>query len=230
MPALKRKNASGIWEYVAPGAVGAGSVIVTVTHGTDADAARPSDAAVVCWLGSVYPNESIATDLWIDDSASGVSAIEPTNDLYLTARQLTNPTGSPTLTGASSTGHPVWNLDAATVERVGSVIPRFPAHWTTYNIDLWWTNSGAGSGDVVWRYDYLNVSDGDSLDTLTSASQVVAAAPAQNILEVTSLATGLAVPAAGDALSATVLRNASSAFDTLANDASVYLLHLSKAS
>jgi hypothetical protein len=204
--------------------------VLTVVHGSVTSVERPEGAAVVYWIGSVEPANATATDLWIDTSASGVSSIAPIDDLYLTARELSPPASTPTITGASGTGHVLRLMDATNVERVGSVIPEIPAHWTTYDVDLWWTNSGAGSGAVVWRYDYLAVGDGVSLGTLTTLTPVVATAPAQNVLEVTRLATGLAVPAAGKALSATVVRDASNASDTLTNDAGVYLLHLSKAS
>lgn len=39
------------------------SGIVTVTHGAFATLARPN-APVVYWIGSVLPNNAIATDLW----------------------------------------------------------------------------------------------------------------------------------------------------------------------
>jgi hypothetical protein len=74
----------------------------------------------------------------------GLGNVTQTDDLYLSARTLSNPASTPTLTGASGTGHLVWLLDATNVERVGSLLPVLPVHWATYDVELWWTNSGAG--------------------------------------------------------------------------------------
>lgn len=51
--------------YVPPGKNGPPG-IVTLTHGTDANAARPVGPAVVYWIGTVLPNNAIATDLWYE--------------------------------------------------------------------------------------------------------------------------------------------------------------------
>jgi hypothetical protein len=62
----------------------------------------------------------------------GLGNVTQTDDLYLSARTLSNPASTPTLTGASGTGHLVWLLDATNVERVGSLLPVLPAHWATH--------------------------------------------------------------------------------------------------
>lgn len=45
--------------------VGANSVAVVVVHGATAGTARPTNATVVQWIGSVEPSNAQNGDLWI---------------------------------------------------------------------------------------------------------------------------------------------------------------------
>ena len=42
--------------------------VVVVSHGSTASTARPTNAAVVMWKGSVEPTNAVNGDLWYDTS------------------------------------------------------------------------------------------------------------------------------------------------------------------
>lgn len=138
-----------------------------------------------------------------------------------------------TVGSASATnygGIPVWALDAASNEGVGLLVYPFPSHWATFDLDIWWLNSGTGSGDVRWRVFYGSVGNGDAASLTAGNTETVAAAPTvANQVKVTEGLTGIAVPAAGKALQLRLQREASHASDTLAADAGLALIVLRNA-
>lgn len=132
--------------------------------------------------------------------------------------------------GAGGTARtPAFLLDATTPEGVGGTI-RLPASWATVDVDLWWSNAGAGAGDVAWRGDRGTLTVGSAPPANISNIPPTATAPAQNVVAQTRLFTGVAVPAAGALFTIGVLRGAADAADTLANDAAVVGFLITKAS
>lgn len=135
--------------------------------------------------------------------------------------------GSPTLTIVGTT--PVLRLDASTNEGLAlSCSP--PSWWSTYNVDIYWTNSGTGSGNVVWYCSSTpSLTDGNTPANAFFFQTAATAAPAQNVVKVTRGISG-ATATAGAPLSFIPVRFASNADDTLANDAGLYGLMLTRAS
>lgn len=121
-----------------------------------------------------------------------------------------------------------WLLDAATTEIVAGQI-WIPPAWGSLTADFYWTNAGAGSGNVAWRFDLSGLPDGSTLPDPASGTLVVSAAPAQNTLKRSFLApTPLAAP---DGLAAfECIRVATDAADTLANDAALVAVVLTRVS
>lgn len=148
--------------------------------------------------------------------------------LFMSAAAFVNTGGSPSLTHISN--NPVWLLDASSIERVSAFSPRIPTGWSTVNINLYWTNAGAGSGDVVWLLRTGQaVGDGDTLASPSSGSAATATAPSQNVVEKTVVASGVSV-SVGEVVNLYLIRNASDGSDTLGNDAGVLWVEIEKAS
>jgi hypothetical protein len=136
--------------------------------------------------------------------------------------------GAPSLSNPTGTWV-MWLLDAATVEGVGSAVG-IPPGWQTVDVDLWWVNAGTGSGNVTFLLMRQNAVEGLSLGTDAAAAAVTATAAGQNIVQRTTLETGLAVGDTSRLLSLGVERRAAAASDTLANDVGVLALVLKKVS
>lgn len=150
--------------------------------------------------------------------------------LYLGAATFLAMTGGPTVgtPGSAATRVNAWTLDAASAESVG-VTFQVPAGWATAHVDLYWTNDGAGAGDVVWKADRYTIADGTALTAETEGGAVTATAPAQNVVKVTRALTGIAVsPSLVTRLE--VVRVAADAADTLANDVALIGVLLTRVS
>lgn len=189
----------------------------TVDHVLTAIDIREANAHVNDTTGDPHPQYLNTT--------RGNAAYQPLDSrVWRPAADLTAVLGSPSF---SVTQFPGWSLDAAVTEEVGgtSIIP---AGWATFDIDLWWTNEGAGAGDVRFTASYLARADGGTIASGYASASVTAIAPAEKVLKVTRLASGLAVVAAG-LLSLSVAREGSNAGDTLPNDARVIGFMLRKA-
>ncbi|WP_370325308.1 glycosyl hydrolase family 28-related protein [Euzebya sp.] len=93
-----------------------------------------------------------------------------------------------------------------------------PPDWTTCNVYLWWTNPSAGGGNVAWRCDHRQVADGDSLNTDTQGTTVIAAAPTQYGTDKLLVISNLAVTP-GKLLRLEAARNGGHASDDLSGDA-----------
>lgn len=136
---------------------------------------------------------------------------------------------SPTLAATSDGRHPKWLLDASTNEAVGGII-WIPSTWTTFHVDAYWTNVGAGSGDIVANVVLATVYDTDDL-TLgdVSSGDLTITAPAQDIVKVTRFHTGHTRGSEG-LYHARMQRKAADAADSLANDMGLLAIVLTKAS
>jgi len=88
------------------------------------------------------------------------------------------------------------------------------------SIQLFWTNLGAGSGNVCWRVGLNNQGDGGTASSLTTFDPGPIAAPAQNVWKFTASSASLPnTYAPGQHVVISCGRLASDAADTLANDA-----------
>ena len=147
-------------------------------------------------------------------SAAFAAAFAPRKSvLFIAASEMNGVQGSANISGTNR--HNAWLI--ATSERVGKLIT-LPEGWATYDIALYWYNAGAGSGNVSWRtiQNQAVAADNVSSSGSTGPQASIVTASAQNILVVSMISTGLAVPAAGAPITFTVDRFATG--DTLAND------------
>lgn len=138
--------------------------------------------------------------------------------------------GSPPAAISSLFTYPALFFDPATVERASAYTDLIPAGWATVHIDLYWTNAGTTAGNVTWlmRTGSL-VGEGDTVNTPSFGSGVTAAAGAQNVVVKTRVGTSHPVQP-GEPLNLYLIRNASEAADTLANDAVLLWAEVVKAS
>lgn len=164
-------------------------------------------------------------------ASGGVQAPELTSlasdDRWIPADRFLLNFGSPTL-DATTHGLPAWLLDAAATEVVATT-EFIPTGWITFNMDMWWSNASSGSGNVVANvrygllYDASNATGGE-----VNLGNTTLAAPAQNIIKVTTVASGIYRPADG-VVRINVRRVGGDASDTLANDASFLGIRLRRA-
>lgn len=127
--------------------------------------------------------------------------------------------GSPSISGAAGTGaQPGVLMDAASQEVVTAGF-FVPIGWTTCDIDLWWLNNGAGSGDVRWRIQMVSHANGSDTVTSVADQSRTETAAAQNVQ--TQRASFIAAAAVSSSLiyRISVLRVAADVADTLGNDA-----------
>ncbi|HEV8670950.1 MAG TPA: hypothetical protein VGS01_09480 [Candidatus Limnocylindria bacterium] len=119
----------------------------------------------------------------------------------------------------ANTLYQAWALDAAVVEEMVSEF-LVPEDWGSGNLTfkLFWTNLGAGAGDVVWFVGAEKKVDGDNVNTGELTQQATITAPAQNILKVSSVSPAIA-GVAGAYIRFRVQRVGNDAADTLGNDA-----------
>ena len=123
-----------------------------------------------------------------------------------------------------------WSLDATAYEAIMATI-QVPANWATVDVHVVWTNPASSTGNVRFRLYTQEFSDTDSTNAGTSNGDVDAAAPAQFVTQVTTLAVGVAVNGGpGEYLSLWLQRRGGDAADTLANDAAVLGFEVRKAS
>lgn len=151
---------------------------------------------------------------------------DPTEVVLGNSQLEANSASAPTKTRISA--WPVWSLQDAATTSVGAS-RLLPASWATFDFDLWWTNLGATGGNARWEAKVFSSSDGDLLDAAVGAGILDIAAPAQNVVKKSTLATGMAVTS-GDIVNITVTRSGSHANDTLAVAAGVLSVVLRKAS
>lgn len=144
--------------------------------------------------------------------------------LFLGTNALGLLSGSPTI-GASGAWS-WWSMDAASDEMVSGIF-LIPPGWVTANIIYWWSNDGAGSGDVRWDAFYELDGDAGTMSAGTTTSLTITA-PAVGVLKKSTMVSGLSVTA-GSLLAIGVNRDANHVADTLANDARLLGVELRRA-
>lgn len=144
-----------------------------------------------------------------------------TRNLWIPAQAFISRQGSPALAiVGASTAYQAWAFDQTTVEGILSEFV-MPSDYTsgTLTVKLYWTNLGAGSGDVIWRIFIRNTAATGNLDSggFTSGSDTITA-PAQNVLKISTSSVSF-TPVAGNVIQIIPDRNASNGSDNLGNDA-----------
>lgn len=113
-------------------------------------------------------------------------------------------------------GWPAFLFADALTQQAAFVI-RVPRAWKRFSISMLWTVA-TGAGDVLWRYDYDQVSAGSTL-TSTSGSGLAVTAPAANVVKETVMAA--TVTRTGDLVRIRPTRSGAGGSDTLTADAAV---------
>lgn len=190
---------------------------------TAAVAAEATARAAAVTAEATARANAVAAEATARDAAIA-AAVPP---LFLQASRFSLVTGTPSLGNANS-NTPWYQMDSTTIEAVATTV-EIPSGWATAKVELIWSNNSASVGDVVWRLNSLSAGDGESVETAASSGDVTAAAPTQYIRKTTQLAAALAVTP-GETLLIRVQRRASDVADTLANDACILGVRLTKAS
>ena len=128
--------------------------------------------------------------------------------------------GSPAIV-ASSGISTTWRFDQTAQEGIAASVA-FPPGWATFNVRLYWANSAAGSGAVVWYSDSVPLTAGVDIDGVVGnlINSVASTALGLRILVITAPGSTVNVPATG-VLGFRVFRFAAEVADTLPNDASL---------
>lgn len=192
-----------------------------------------ADGEVLIRVGEEPDGVNPATQAELDAALAAL----PGTFAPLTDEQLWIPAGEFILTGGSAAFAVVaarWGgfaYDATTTETAGAHT-EVPGSWATMHVDLYWTNMGAGAGNVLWSMQLDRAADGENLAVTGGGgtlSPAAIAAPAQDILKVSRMATSQAVVPA-KFLNTRVSRIGGDGTDTLANDAGVLGVLLTRAS
>jgi hypothetical protein len=140
-------------------------------------------------------------------------------------------TGSPTLGNNGPGAWPGWKLDASTDEGIATTA-WFPSSWTTFHMDVYWTNDGAGSGDVRFTSYRLRFGSGDSINNLGISAGSTHTADIEDDIVISRVITSAsdAWSNPGDPWWLAILRDADNAADTLANDIAIIGVLLVRAS
>lgn len=156
-------------------------------------------------------------------------ALHDSSQVWVPAPAFATVEGAPTLAG-QATRWSVWLLDAAVTEGVASSV-ELPRSWSSAHVDLYWSNPAAGAGDVRWTLNLDRAAAAASLAVSAGGgtAAVTVTAAAQDVLTVSRLFTSQAVDSV-QLLNLRLLRLGGAAADTLANDASVVGVLLTRAS
>ena len=87
--------------------------------------------------------------------------------------------------------------------------------WSTYDVVLRWMNLAASTGDVFFRLSRESYAVGDTLPTTATDVNKIVPDGTQNVVQETTLASGITVPTAGEIAALNITR-----FGTNANDTS----------
>lgn len=127
--------------------------------------------------------------------------------------------GSPVIGTIGGGRRNAWLLDAASEEIVGTEFI-MPDGWTKLKVSIYWVNAGAGSGNVVFAYNFGQFAAGVTLnaaDSLGSLNRTFTAA-AQDVLSISVFSSDIITVSPGVTSFLRVKRTAADAADTLGND------------
>lgn len=153
--------------------------------------------------------------------------------LWLSAQEFSISVNTPSLgdlgsAGAGNQRTTAWLFDSGVAEAVGGFF-MMPVGWATADMFVWWSNAGAGAGDVVWSFGTLtlvNTTNSDAAGTLSSSTIT---APAQYVVKRSAGPTAITATA-GQVVRLMLRREGANAADTLGNDAGLLGVELVRAS
>lgn len=174
------------------------------------------------------PARITRADLAQDSAFS--SRYAPTTDatLWINARDMASWTGTPAEAKHGPAAWNAWKLDASTDEGI-TFMAYIPTWWTTFHMDVYWANDGAGAGDVRWTVYRDAIVAGDTINSVGASASSTATADIEDDLVVSRVLTSI-TNTGGPAWWFAVMRDADNAADTLANDIGVLGVLLTRAS
>jgi hypothetical protein len=202
--------------------------VSALTALTGADLAN-GDQFLVTDVGSPNVSKSITADELAQGSQfSGRYKPLASDTIWIPAGAFGPGSGSPSLTLTASRWA-AWLFDPSSVESISAHFV-VPPQWITAHADLYWTNHAAGSGDVRLGMDYNGAAvDTTDLTTGILGVEMTIAAPSVSVLKVSRLVTSWVVESPKLQLMH-IYRVATDAADTLANDAAIIGMRLTRAS
>lgn len=152
-------------------------------------------------------------------SANPIPAL-PSENRWIGANEMYLASGTPTL--SNTLGAPAWLMDPAATEVISGAL-FIPQGWRTFDVDMWWANTAAGTGDVVDQFRYVFRKAGNNMTAgEINLGNVTRAAGAQNITTVTTVATGITVMPNDQLWRFNYRRAGADVLDTLANETAVF--------
>ena len=144
------------------------------------------------------------------------------DSVYVPASSLTVSAGAMTISNLA--GIPAWYMVHTSDTRVAAMFP-LPAHWTTFAIDIYWSQTAGGSGDVRWRYEGGFFGVGESPNVTTGIAAAVGTVGANGVILSTTVATAQANQS-NKMIVLGMLRNALHAADTYDNSVALLGVNL----
>ena len=126
--------------------------------------------------------------------------------------------GAPVLAVRGSTTYLAWGFNSAASEVVETWFQIPQDYVSGFAVNLYFTNLGAGSGNIVWRVGLNNISSG-SLATLSTTDNTIAAPTLDGLSIATHTAALPNAASASQSVQITIGRIGGNAADTLGNDA-----------
>lgn len=157
-----------------------------------------------------------ASKKYVDDNAGGGGEA---TELWVSATDLAATFNSPTATAYLRT--PAWIFENVTgFFQVGRNV-QLPSGWSTFDMEAWWVNPSTESGTAQFDWRFGDIGEGVTLANPGNVSLQTRTAGAQNVITVSTIRSGLTVPASKHITIACGANNRNAA-DTL--DSSYYLL------
>lgn len=191
------------------------------------------------WSGLADGSLDDASSIGITDSGAYFTATDVEAALQevaaaqerisITAGSFHSVVGSPSLSATASFRHAAWLMDASADEAIAA---RFsvPSSWSSFDIDVLWTNHSSGTGDVVFNLNFVKSVAGASINAPGSFSgPVTVTAGGQDILKVSTVLAGTA-SVSGALNGLRLYRLGTNVADTLANDIAILGVDLVRAS
>lgn len=154
--------------------------------------------------------------------AINISGGSSSADIWVPAKDFTLTSGLPTNAVVGGGRYNALAYDFLTTETAQATV-ELPGPFSTISVRLYWTNGGAGSGNVVWSMSLDRAGDAETLAASAgggSSGNTAIAAPAQDVLKVSALFTSTAADPS-KLLNLRLSRIGGDAADTLGNDAAV---------
>lgn len=173
--------------------------------------------------GTLYRNTGTS---WVQ-VALGLSEIAQA-PMWVPARAFRASVGTPAEGLVASSSQNVFLFDPTTAETAVAMLA-LPSSWTSINIDLYWTRTGTALDPVVWRVDRKNLAVGAALAGSTVGPNVTSTPDVATATVLFAVRTNTALSVTPPLARLHISRVADDAADTLAVDAAVLGLMISKA-